>query len=393
MSATMRLSENSRQGFGGLKATVCPGSSGAKSNTALGDTDSLTTESRPSTTVYVYNALGQLAAEYDNNPTPATGTSYLFTDMLGSVRTITNASGTVTECYDYLPFGRILSASDNGRNAAGCHPSAPDTNLTSAVDEKFTGQKRDNETGLDYFGARYFSAPLGRFTSPDKPLLDQHIADPQSWNLYTYARNNPLLYVDPTGEVIELLGDEDEREKALKYFQNIAGNLGTQLKIFKDKNKFILELAGNVDDFRKSSESADALYKLIDQKEIIEFGITDQDLSKTGGAATFAPGKNGNNENVRILVNPKQTAIGDTNLRSTPRGIVKWEGYRDTPQWNARRLTTEISIWHEFGHATKYTPGQKDWSKTNTEAIEWENRMRQQIYGPLGPNNAPRKVH
>ena len=159
------------------------------------------------TTYYVYNALGQLAAEYDNNPTPATGTSYLFTDMLGSVRTITNAGGTVTECYDYLPFGRILGRSDNGRNAAGlnnCFPATPDTNLTSVVDEKFTGQKRD-ETGLDYFGARYFSAPLGRFISPDPLWVNAaRMLDPQRLNLYAYTRNNPLKYIDPTGLELQM---------------------------------------------------------------------------------------------------------------------------------------------------------------------------------------------
>lgn len=54
--------------------------------------------------------------------------------------------------------------------------------------------------GLDFFGARYFSGAMGRFTSPDKPFADQNPADPQSWNLYSYARNNPLRFVDPTGE-------------------------------------------------------------------------------------------------------------------------------------------------------------------------------------------------
>jgi RHS repeat-associated protein len=352
------------------------------------------------TTYFVYNALEQLAVEYSNEAQPATsGTSYLFTDMLGSVRTITDGSGNVTECYDYLPFGRILSASDNGRsvikNASGqnCHPATPDTWITSSVDEKFTGQKRDPETGLDYFGARYMSAPQGRFMSPDKPLLDQHIGDPQSWNLYAYARNNPLLYVDPTGEMIELLGDEEELKKALEYFQKIAGNLGSQLTIVKDKKRNFLEIAGNVDDFRNSSKIANDLYNLIDQKEIIEFGITDRDLSEPGGAQIFAPGKDGNNENVRILVNPNQTHIGDRKLRSTPIGSRKFEGYRETPPWNARRLTTETSAWHEFGHASGYIPGQKDWSKTNKEAVDWENRMREQLYGPLGPNNAPRRIH
>lgn len=62
-----------------------------------------------------------------------------------------------------------------------------------------TGKERDAETGLDYFGARYFSGAQGRFTSPDVPLLAQRPGDPQSWNLYSYTRNNPLRYVDPDG--------------------------------------------------------------------------------------------------------------------------------------------------------------------------------------------------
>lgn len=58
----------------------------------------------------------------------------------------------------------------------------------------FTGKERDGETGLDYFGARYLSSAQGRFTSPDLPLYDQSPFDPQSWNLYSYGRNNPLEY-------------------------------------------------------------------------------------------------------------------------------------------------------------------------------------------------------
>jgi RHS repeat-associated protein len=56
--------------------------------------------------------------------------------------------------------------------------------------------------GLDYFGARYFSGAQGRFTSPDKPFADQHPVDPQSWNLYSYTRNNPLKFVDIAGRYI-----------------------------------------------------------------------------------------------------------------------------------------------------------------------------------------------
>ena len=48
--------------------------------------------------------------------------------------------------------------------------------------------------------ARYLSSAQGRFSSPDKPLVDQYAAFPQSWNLYSYVRNNPLKYTDPHGE-------------------------------------------------------------------------------------------------------------------------------------------------------------------------------------------------
>ena len=44
--------------------------------------------------------------------------------------------------------------------------------------DAFTGKERDAESGLDFFGARYYGSALGRFTSPD--LLGGHIQDPQS---------------------------------------------------------------------------------------------------------------------------------------------------------------------------------------------------------------------
>jgi RHS repeat-associated protein len=63
----------------------------------------------------------------------------------------------------------------------------------------FTGKERDAETGLDFFEARYFSSPQGRFMSPDPENAGVSPEDPQSWNAYAYARNNPLLYTDPDG--------------------------------------------------------------------------------------------------------------------------------------------------------------------------------------------------
>jgi RHS repeat-associated protein len=146
------------------------------------------------TTYFVYNALGQLAAEYSSEAPASTGASWIFTDMLGSVRAITSESQSVEECYDYEPFGRMLSASDNGRGSLGCFQANPDN---SVIAQKFTSKERDAETGLDFFGARYFSAAQGRFTSPD--IAGPRLNDPQSLNRYNYTRNNPLKRVDPDG--------------------------------------------------------------------------------------------------------------------------------------------------------------------------------------------------
>jgi len=146
-----------------------------------------------SVTVYVYDAMGQLAAEYStaaaNLPCQ---TCYLITDHLGSTRLVTDENGTVFGRHDFLPFGEEIAGGTAGR---GSQWGAGDN-----VSQKFTSKERDQETGLDFFGARYYGSALGRFTSPDEPLFDQDPVNPQSWNLYSYVRNNPLKNIDPFGQ-------------------------------------------------------------------------------------------------------------------------------------------------------------------------------------------------
>jgi RHS repeat-associated protein len=148
-------------------------------------------------TVFVYDPFGNLAQEY-GTPTDS-GTKFFTTDGLGSTRLITDNSGSATWTYDYLPFGDELQQSTNGRTAS-TYPSGSYPHPPSGPGLEFTSKERDAETGLDFFGARYFSSAQGRFTSPDKPLIDQDPTDPQSWNLYGYVRNNPLRFSDPTGQ-------------------------------------------------------------------------------------------------------------------------------------------------------------------------------------------------
>jgi RHS repeat-associated protein len=65
---------------------------------------------------------------------------------------------------------------------------------------RYTGKERDTESGNDYFGARYYASTMGRFLSPDPLFIDaQRLTDPQSLNLYSYVRNNPLGLTDDAG--------------------------------------------------------------------------------------------------------------------------------------------------------------------------------------------------
>ena len=68
---------------------------------------------------------------------------------------------------------------------------------------KFTGKERDSESGLDYFGARYYGSSMGRFMSSDDGE-DQDVQDPQSWNLYSYVRNNPVTHTDADGRAVNV---------------------------------------------------------------------------------------------------------------------------------------------------------------------------------------------
>ena len=108
---------------------------------------------------------GQLTARLDGE------LEFYHLDSLGSTRTITNEDADVIEDQLSLPFGGILSG-----------------------DERygFTGKELD-ESGLQYFGARYYDSGIGRFISTD-PVLQGH-------SPYVYAANNPLAYRDPDGKV------------------------------------------------------------------------------------------------------------------------------------------------------------------------------------------------
>jgi RHS repeat-associated protein len=105
---------------------------------------------------------------------------------LGSASVVTSSSGDWGERIEYYPFGSYRLDEKNPNL-----PGFPDANYT------FTGQEDDDDLGLYNFGARLYDPVIARFISPDS--LVQAPEDPQTLNRYSYARNNPLIYSDPSG--------------------------------------------------------------------------------------------------------------------------------------------------------------------------------------------------
>ena len=137
--------------------------------------------------------------------------SYYFSDELKTTDIVTDAQGNIRNESDFYPWGGELQFLANDSNHY-----------------KFTGKERDGETGLDYFGARYYGNALGRFITPDwsaipVPVPYADLIDPQSLNQYSYVRNIPTTNVDADGHG-PLLGVTID---IIQYIAAHVGHVGT----------------------------------------------------------------------------------------------------------------------------------------------------------------------
>jgi RHS repeat-associated protein len=139
-----------------------------------------------------------LSASVDLIPNAATdtaGTHFYVGDHLGTAQLELSGGGWPVYAGQFAPYGQEL------QNGALLPTDAADGSINHY---KFTGKERDAESGNDYFGARYYASGTGRWMSPDwadKPeaVPYSELGDPQSLNLYGYARNNPLSHLDVDG--------------------------------------------------------------------------------------------------------------------------------------------------------------------------------------------------
>jgi len=106
---------------------------------------------------------------------------------------VTDQTGAVQASHDYYPYGAEVGGGSG-------QPRSPAWGTTDYLSQKYTGQERDAESGLDHYPARHFASTMGRFMKPD-PVGNfvARVTNPQSWNMYSYGLNNPAAYVDPSG--------------------------------------------------------------------------------------------------------------------------------------------------------------------------------------------------
>ena len=145
------------------------------------------------TSIYVYDgknlveesdAIGAAVARYTqslNIDEPlimlrARTSSFYQADGLGSVTSLNNSSGSITDTYAFDSFGKLIAASG-----------------TTVNPFRYTARESDSETGLYYYRARYFDPSAGRFLREDSTRFSADI------NFYAYAGGNPISLVDPLG--------------------------------------------------------------------------------------------------------------------------------------------------------------------------------------------------
>jgi len=152
--------------------------------------------------VYIYGSTGRIAKKVNDI------TEFYHTDHLGSTRQTTSENGAKVTEIQYKPFGEQINATE----------------------EKYTYNGKElDDTGLYYYGARYYDPETGRFLTRDS-LQGQREA-PQTLNRYVYCLNNPLVYVDPTGNESE---PSDPQQTVEQIFQRL-------LKLSPEKYKELQE--------------------------------------------------------------------------------------------------------------------------------------------------------
>jgi RHS repeat-associated protein len=191
--------------------------------------------------------------------------------------------------------------------------------LVNGVRSRCTGHERDAESGLDYFEARYYSSPYGRFQSADYFMNDTTVRDPQKWNLYTYVRNSPIRFIDPTGEKI-YVGDlsDSDRDEVLR---RLNATYGCDSCVSMDEGGY---LQVNTEELKEEVRKAAAFLTdaINSEMKFFEVNVSNNDPnvafgnSQAGGSVVWQ-GRRTSAIKITLDFGDDKAIAGDSEARST----------------------------------------------------------------------------
>ncbi|MFH1650007.1 MAG: RHS repeat-associated core domain-containing protein [Candidatus Woesearchaeota archaeon] len=141
--------------------------------------------------------------------------NYYHYDVSRNTRLMTDNSGSTSWSQRYYPFGEQGPAEGKGNSI------------------KFGEKPYDYDTELYYYDARYYDPSLGRFIQAD--TVDGAATDTQSLNRYAYAANNPLMYMDPSGNYKT---KSDEPPRLVTYYGERTGSGSYSHFVYTGGNSF-----------------------------------------------------------------------------------------------------------------------------------------------------------
>jgi len=286
---------------------------------------------------------------------------YYLKDHLSSSDFVMNKDGVPVEQMLYRAFG--TEHAPEALSPAWADQVAANADLLPAekTHHRFTGQYLDDATGLYYYGQRYYDPKLGRFVSPD-PL---YLGDPKKCetntigcNLFAYANNNPMAFIDPTGLDGVVAGDAAFRKEVEKTLQKLDPSARVDPKTGEITQnwaaKTILSIVGAVDPSAGHNQGRELVSQIIDSKQtttiVKHSGDTD---------TTWDPAKS-----------PATSAI-DATIRFNPSFDPKVHEFDpSTKTVSLVKMSTEVVLGHELIHATRVMTGSVDFNMVSYKGLD-----------------------
>jgi RHS repeat-associated protein len=221
---------------------------------------------------------------------------------------------------------------------------------------KFTGKERDPESSLDFFGARYMSSAMGRFTGVDPvKITPGRLRDPQRLNLYSYVRNNPLRFIDPDGEILQIAGDVNEAQKQLC---DLMGVDCKRITYDEKTNTITVDLTG-ID--LSQNEGASLVSQLVDSNNVYNLTLGDR-VQTAGGPLSLGKDPIANldrNPDSRYGKGKSATDLPPARVDSIVGINPAGARFRDS---QGRSVPLSSLIFHELAEAYSKVDGGKPYS-------------------------------